>query len=374
MKTVVTVIFLLIFSLLLLPTEIIDNLNKPQKGTWNFSPKKEWSLDNIEKNILSEVLCIRADKQGNLFVPESKEQTVFIISPKGKLIRKFGRTGQGPGEFTSVGHMFLVNKSLIFPEMGKIHFFSLKGDLIKDVKLKGMCIPEIFIDENRLIKFSRTMLNTSPGVNHMLVVDLRTQIPRKILSMKGEESILKYSKDGNMMSFKVPEVTSTTVFAVHNNNVFYSENRGYEINKIDLEGKNLLTIKVLNRKKHQISLELKKKVIEDQIKGFPSAPKDVLKVMIEQIPNEFPYFHKIFVNDKGFIFALLNNMNKPNTTEIDIFSPQGKYLYNGTIDLSKDFERLLVLDFCMSRNEFFVFAEDKEGEYWLSKYNIQLPQ
>ena len=42
------------------------------------------------------------DAAGNLFVLDGAAGHIVVIDPQGKLVRTFGRTGQGPGEFTMV--------------------------------------------------------------------------------------------------------------------------------------------------------------------------------------------------------------------------------------------------------------------------------
>ncbi len=47
----------------------------------------------------SEIRGIQVDDQGQIYVLDSKECLVKVFDPKGKLIRSFGKRGQGPGEF-----------------------------------------------------------------------------------------------------------------------------------------------------------------------------------------------------------------------------------------------------------------------------------
>ena len=132
----------------------VKNADQPEKGTWDFKLKKEWDVETLGEDVLVEVRSIQVDEKGNLYVPESKLKKIFVLDPDGKQQYAFGKTGEGPGEFKFLFNFFLVDQYLVVPEMGKIHFFSRKGDFLKDINPGRMIFPRLFIDEKKIIKLS----------------------------------------------------------------------------------------------------------------------------------------------------------------------------------------------------------------------------
>lgn len=67
------------------------------------------------------------------------DTTVYIYSLKDfKLLKKFGESGQGPGEFARVVMgVFPYKDELIINSMGKVSFFKRDGTYIKEMKPKG---------------------------------------------------------------------------------------------------------------------------------------------------------------------------------------------------------------------------------------------
>lgn len=71
-----------------------------------------------------------------LFVTE-KGSVLVIDLKNGELIRKFGKRGEGPGEFAGVIKIHPVENKIMVSSTGKISIFTLKGILIREVKIDG---------------------------------------------------------------------------------------------------------------------------------------------------------------------------------------------------------------------------------------------
>ncbi|MDE2873690.1 MAG: 6-bladed beta-propeller [Gemmatimonadota bacterium] len=66
-----------------------------------------------------------------IYVLDSRATEVTIWTPKGNLIRRFGREGEGPGEFRNPGRFYLYDDSLVVREWRRgLTTFSLDGDFI----------------------------------------------------------------------------------------------------------------------------------------------------------------------------------------------------------------------------------------------------
>ena len=64
--------------------------------------------------------------------------TIFILSlPQGKLVKKFGREGEGPGEFKMFIRFHRHPEFLIVNSSGKMSTYTKSGDFIKEERLPG---------------------------------------------------------------------------------------------------------------------------------------------------------------------------------------------------------------------------------------------
>ncbi len=64
----------------------------------------ENSPDNI---ILDRIQGIAVNSAGELFIADTGEQAVFVISEAGRLVDQFGGKGEGPGEFASISSLYI---------------------------------------------------------------------------------------------------------------------------------------------------------------------------------------------------------------------------------------------------------------------------
>ena len=76
-------------------------------------------------------------QSGHLFVCNNKEKTIVKFDPSGKYLMKFGRPGQGPGDFLNIAKIMADGQRLIVYDSMKHEFslFSLEGKFIHSIKL-----------------------------------------------------------------------------------------------------------------------------------------------------------------------------------------------------------------------------------------------
>jgi hypothetical protein len=67
--------------------------------------KEDFSIGGISDTIFYYPIQIRTDASANIYVLDMQDNSVVKLTPEGKLIRKFGRKGKGPGEFYSAFRM-----------------------------------------------------------------------------------------------------------------------------------------------------------------------------------------------------------------------------------------------------------------------------
>lgn len=97
----------------------------------------DFESDNKNKNGLffGQIKGIAVDNDGNIYVSDAMQQTIFKLDSEGKLIQKIGRRGRGPGEFLELGKIFIFDDELLAfdPMQFKIEVFDLDGEAIQAI-------------------------------------------------------------------------------------------------------------------------------------------------------------------------------------------------------------------------------------------------
>jgi hypothetical protein len=96
--------------------------------------KEELRIGELEEESLAlgAVGSIAIDREGSIIVGDMKEHAIRVFDRNGKPVRRFGRHGEGPGEFGWVGYMGLLGDTLYVtdPMLRRTSFFTPAGKFI----------------------------------------------------------------------------------------------------------------------------------------------------------------------------------------------------------------------------------------------------
>jgi hypothetical protein len=117
----------------------------------NFKPVKLSELADVLEYIALETtpgllleeikyLDISGDK-----IAVADKNVCLLFDSKGKFISQTGRYGNGPGEYTHISQIRIVNNSILIPDAGKdnIQFYNAEGEYLYSVKAPGEFSPSI---------------------------------------------------------------------------------------------------------------------------------------------------------------------------------------------------------------------------------------
>jgi hypothetical protein len=94
--------------------------------------------DENQNYPFSELSWYAVDAEGNIITMDNREVCIKVFDKAGKLLRKFGRKGQGPGELQSVSFMGIIegNKiGVVDPPNHRYYHFSQDGECLKQIDL-----------------------------------------------------------------------------------------------------------------------------------------------------------------------------------------------------------------------------------------------
>ena len=363
--------FIFYFFLFFITIESIEvkNSDLPKNGEWSFSPQKQWETDSAGDDILAEVSEIRMDEKGKLFVLDSRLNKVHVFDPDGKYLFSFGKRGEGPGEIKAAWGLFLINNRVVIPDTSKVHYFSRDGKYVQSIPTPGMFISYLFLDEQRVLAVPFSSLRKEQ--REVLLYNLKTK-DQKLLFRIPKVKALQWSGGGSRLMLRMPfEVAEDLLMVNFSGQVWYGYNDSYKIQQLDFNKKDVNCFSISNRKRETISKTVKLKMFEKVIEIQREIPKNILNKMADQIPDQMPYFHHLFSDKNGLIYVLTATGQHPHRRNVDIFSPQGRYLYRGVINLESD---CAIIRLIMNDKNLAAFVEDSEGERKLVKYTIKIPE
>lgn len=85
-----------------------------------------------DESLFDEISSLTADEQNSLYILDRIKNQVVILDSTGNLLKRFGRLGQGPGEFKVAGDLIVRRDSIIIYDAGhkKFHYFNKNGDFL----------------------------------------------------------------------------------------------------------------------------------------------------------------------------------------------------------------------------------------------------
>lgn len=369
MNRLIGIFLILLFSITLFGAKV-TNADKPLKGTWNFNPEKLWEVTGVGEDPLVMVRRFRVDDEGNTYLFDDKFVKFHVFDPEGKHMYSFGKKGEGPGEFRMVMNFFINAGNLIVYDFGKLHYFDKKtGTFLKAVTLGSMMdpMPRAFIDPDRFI----TLPDAQGGKSPVQVYDINAKKRETILEIGAEKPMEVNETQGNtrMMVRIIDPSTQPGVVLALKDNVYVGKSDDYSIKVVDMEGKERLSFSLEGREPRKIPMEYKKnRVAGFVINGHKPSP-EMAKQIISGIPDYGTLFNRIMVDEKGYIYVFVTDLGKSAGREIDIFSPEGKYLYRSEVALPEGYTIRGRLVF--QGDSLYALAEDDEENLKLVKYRIK---
>lgn len=358
------IIYLLIILLSFTSLQAINivNSDKPLKGEWNLKPEKIWSVSQAGNNIFARPNITIADN-GTLYIHDYKKHQTYLFDKNGNYKKVFAKKGEGPGEIIFHLLSYSFDDGLMIADRTKIHYFSNNGNYKKKIEFKypGQ-LPLFFTSSDTCI--TRTFGGTKGEMN---IVDFKsgTKKTLKKYSLKDREFEFK-----NGLGLRMPGIHSEFIIGYDKNNkkIYYGINDTYLIHVTDLSGNKSNSFSVNSERKI-----VKKNVLKKTIKIMaPEVPLSEIK----NFPNKLTYFNRIEIHN-GLIYIYRANLGSYWQEQvIDIFSPDGKFLYRTIFKTGEDSDIYFPMlnNILIKNGHLYVLLENDEGDVSINKYKISLPQ
>jgi len=247
-----------------------------------------------ENYMFNQPLSVAEDEEGNIFILDAEDYCVKKFTADGKYVSRFGRQGQGPGEFQYPMTIDCRGQSLLVTSMPSVfHLFDLNGqyiDLFRAPQYQGISMK--LMNSNHAVAYSMSPRGENTTQNKILrIYDLQGKVLREF----GEPFLVDNANSSWTANFLAIAVD-------HQDNIFISFIHQNRIEKYSGSGKLLMKID----RELPYELEYKYKKAKMEIRG----------VIREYLDQDFPYVSSgIGVDGKGRIWVLTSKKEVPEVTE-----------------------------------------------------------
>ncbi len=286
-----------------------------------------------------------------IYIPEGA--VINIYSKKNyKLIKKFGKSGEGPKEFRVVPQLPLSidaqGKNLVIFSLGKVSYFTKQGEFIKEIKTSS----QVF----SLMVYGDKFIGRSRKQDKSVVYDtinLYDSTLNKIKELARNRSAFQGIGKG------LEVLGKPFLHSVYKNKILLIGKDDATIDIFNGDMKKLRSIK-LDGKKISMKQDFKDKVIDllkngEATKSYFSIFKPI------RFPDYFPIIAAFFV-DNNVIYVLTWTKN-PNEYGCSIFGIDGKFVKNVSIPI-KFQDSLTPYPIAIHNGVLYQIVENDEDEMW----------
>ena len=365
MKIWFSVILLLVSGLL--TCDVVKNGASPYKGHWDFKIKKEWSINSFKDMVFSGIRGIEVDK-GKIFVWDSRQFKVFVFSEQGKFLCSFVKKGEGPGEVmdSSASRLYLADEMVIIHEMntGRVNYFSYDGKYLLTRMVKGSYSHYVkcYIDGKRFVFFRPDKPESKTG--EWGIYNLAEQRGRTLGTIPVDETIRIKERS---MVIRNSAVLPSAIFGYSQGKIIWGRNNRYNIKIYNVKRGQTDSFSI-DRSGADLTLDYKMKMFE-YLKPF--LEKKYISKIVEMTPDSFMKFNRILADEKGMLYFFVPGARSRKSILIDIFSPEGVWLYLGVITIPDGYCKVRSL--IIRSDACYFCAEDESGEISLIKCAIKTP-
>ncbi len=328
---------------------VVKNPKEPMHGEDAFILSEELSIGEEkgrEEYMFSEVISIAMDEEERIYVLDYKENCVKIFNKDGLFVRKFGRPGQGPGEFYLPRFVMASGPDeILVHNYNRIEYFSLDGEHKKSLSTAtARLLTADFDSEGNILGLEIVRDEINPRY------ELKKYDPDlNYLHSLGSSPLPSSSRDGFNPFFPVLRWD-----VLKGNQVVCGYMKEYEMKIFDSDGH--LIKKIM---KEYTPVKVTEEDVEERLRGeeLPAQLKENMT-----IPEYHCPFRWIMTDDEGRIFVMTyERIEGGEGCYYDIFDADGRY----SVRIPLKTRPLLIRN-----HKLYAVEEDEEGYQRVKRYGI----
>jgi hypothetical protein len=371
MKKVLWPILLMAFAASLYSD--IKNRDKPLKGGWDFHLEKVWEVERAGESVFGLPFTLTVAEDETIYVFDPKNDLNYIFNRDGAFMKAFGRGGQGPGEIVGQERTHLIAGKLAIIGRNGIHYFSRDGQYLKTTGQEEIQRPpQIMIGEDEFIAFPMTAIGSPDGSGEIFYCRLDGGVERRIAGFSLTQAGIGQADD-TVMDIIAVGFSPLLTAAYEQGRLYWGVSHSYEIHISDLEGRAIGGFSI-DRKSKKVSNSFKKKFFAAE-----GLPPEMVASIAKSFSNKLTHYCRIEVND-GLVYVSVPTLDLDQRTariaQIDIFSPEGRYLYRAHLDFGDGLTHLFspLSNIAFKNGHLYAVCVREDDSVVLAKFKASLPR
>jgi len=222
----------------------------PKDGVLRFALQDDLTIGGEgggAESVLNRPQFLDVDAQGNIYVLDWGDVEFKVFAPDGRLLRKFGKKGQGPGEFDIPAFFVLGADGRIFLLSGRQYQLIIldgSGKYLSSFRLEGFC-DSLGVDKHDRIYYSQMIFPQEGGGEEYTLVQNRMALFKADELGKEKVRLGEYLDVTMLRKMQAQMVTSltsresyTTAWLVGpDDRVYIGYNKDYRLDVYDADWK-----------------------------------------------------------------------------------------------------------------------------------------
>lgn len=287
-------------------------------------------------------------EDNRLYVSEKSSISVFSLETF-KLLKRFGRKGEGPGEFQYTPYVTVCPDYLLVSQLNKIQFFSKEGTFLKEKRKPHILMFMLYPLGNRFVGYTPRYKRGSKTITCVFALldnDLKS---RKDVFTFTEKRLRQGDRKRNAFD-------RYCLYKVFEDKIFIADSgKGFFIDVFDADGNRLYEI-VKDFEKEKVTDTDKEEYIrrwKQRQEEIGEKPDPRMKFLF---PEYFPAINHFTVNS-GKIYAVTYK-KRDNKNEVVVMDLKGTVLKKGFISYNE-----MALG-AIYNDKYYRLRDNAETEMW----------
>jgi D-alanyl-D-alanine carboxypeptidase len=359
-------------------SNVVVNEDAPISGEWDFAPRVEWSLDRLAGLPLDLIGDMSVDDDGLLYALDRGTAGVGVVDADGNLQRSFG--GRGDGESFEVPQKLFVTPCCIHVlEMAgsgdRIKTYDKGGNLLETADVGRDVSPRVFVDDDRYaaVRSGPDPLNR-PAHELLELTSMSRGDRSALLRFPAEDKLIMevmVLRGRYILLEDDARIFPRLIVHFDGEMLYLGRSDAYVIKKIDLSGEVRLAFAVAGREREPLPRDYAVNVAGRTEVPGGKITGDTKKRFLARFPGRQTFYTKILTDQRGLIYVFVPDVTDPASQKIDIFSPDGRYLYHALLQLPDGIERIKQLE--IAGGHLYALVDREYLGTVLVKYRIRGP-
>ena len=334
------------------------NPSSPLKGTIILELEKTIEIAPYEhEEVGLKLIQYQRDRDGEIIMFDPNLSEAHRFNGKGEYLGNLIRAGQGPGEFTKFQgfQAYFMNDEIWATSLFKIARFDKQGTLLEDKKLGSGAfqVIEVLVDDSHFI--AQNIKTNDEGEKRSVI----------LVDFSGEERHTEVEFFSTIQEWDIRDPVRKRTFnaALVTPEICYAFNKDTESVAVGLNMEYKITIKNLQGQTQYVierSVEPIHLSVEDKKKLIKWEPdSEFNKWQLSVYPDTMAAIKEIKALPNGYM--AVSRITGPDETEVDVFDPDGKYIYILKTEQDVSLDKAEYYDFGFGeleeRDDLYVYVE-----------------